>query len=105
MRTARRPRHEVNGRTLRALSPLFRYSESRDAWVLRLVGRHLGPAFVVADKPRNAGAKATKGPFLGAQAHDPRTRRFSRGSRGPALDVEVQADIDPVADAPDDERG
>jgi hypothetical protein len=34
----------VGSRTLRVLSPLFRYSAARDAWVLRLVGRRVGPA-------------------------------------------------------------
>ena len=39
-----RRRHMVNRRTIRLLKPFFRYSRVRDAYVLRLIGRHRGPA-------------------------------------------------------------
>jgi hypothetical protein len=40
----------VGSRTLRVLSPLFRYSAARDAWVLRLVGRRVGPALTFNER-------------------------------------------------------
>ena len=40
---ARRPRHYVSRATLLALRPLFRYSRSRDAYVLRVIGSTRGP--------------------------------------------------------------
>jgi hypothetical protein len=36
----------VNGPALTLLWPLFRYSMSRDAYVLRLVGNRAGPVLV-----------------------------------------------------------
>lgn len=38
-----RPRRYVPPTTLTLLSPLFRYSHGRDAYVLRLVGHWRGP--------------------------------------------------------------
>ena len=38
-----RPRHDVAPLTLTALAPLFRYSLSRDAYILRGVGAKRGP--------------------------------------------------------------
>jgi hypothetical protein len=38
-----RTRRYVNAQWLGALSPLLRYSYSRDAYVLRFVGRTFGP--------------------------------------------------------------
>jgi hypothetical protein len=43
MRSAPRPRREVPGPVLAGLTPLFRYSPGRDAYVLRGVGHHVGP--------------------------------------------------------------
>jgi hypothetical protein len=43
MRTVRRPRHYVASHWLTLLTPVFGYNYSRDAYVLRLVGRHVGP--------------------------------------------------------------
>jgi hypothetical protein len=43
MRSAARPRREVPSAVLTALTPLFRYSTPRDAYVLRGVGRNVGP--------------------------------------------------------------
>ena len=40
---AQRPRHYVSSMTLMLVRPLFRYSLSRDAYVLRLVGNSSGP--------------------------------------------------------------
>jgi hypothetical protein len=40
---AQRPRHYVSQTTLGLLRPLFRYSLSRDAYVMRLVGNRRGP--------------------------------------------------------------
>jgi hypothetical protein len=40
---AQRPRHYVSGITLALMRPLFRYSVSRDAYVLRLIGNSSGP--------------------------------------------------------------
>ena len=38
-----RPRHYVSGITLMLVRPLFRYSLSRDAYVLRVIGNSSGP--------------------------------------------------------------
>ena len=38
-----RPRHLVGKRTIRLVKPFFRYSRVRDAYVLRVIGRHRGP--------------------------------------------------------------
>jgi hypothetical protein len=43
MRTTPRPRHEVSAAALKAVTPAFRYSPSRDAYVLRFVGNRVGP--------------------------------------------------------------
>jgi hypothetical protein len=43
LRTVRRPRRYVAGHWLALLRPLLRYSASRDAYVLRGVGRYVGP--------------------------------------------------------------
>ena len=43
MRTTHRPRHEVPGPVLILLRPVVRYSLSRDAYILRGVGRRFGP--------------------------------------------------------------
>lgn len=49
MRTPR-PRRPVSPRTVALLRPLFRYSPNRDAYVLRAIGRSLGPVLTV--RPR-----------------------------------------------------
>jgi hypothetical protein len=36
----------VNGTVLRAARPLFHLSETREAWILRGVGRWVGPVLV-----------------------------------------------------------
>lgn len=43
MRASHRPRRYVSGTALSALRPMLRYSRTRDAYVLRLVGARRGP--------------------------------------------------------------
>ena len=43
MHTVQRPRRYVSPVTLTAMRPVLRYSSSRDAFVLRMVGSHRGP--------------------------------------------------------------
>jgi len=43
MRDHQRPRHYVAPATLVVVRPLFRYSQFRDAYVLRIGGDHVGP--------------------------------------------------------------
>jgi hypothetical protein len=50
-----RPRRTVSPRRLRMLRVVgFRYSASRDAYVLRLIGNRLGPVYKVAPGPDRA---------------------------------------------------
>jgi hypothetical protein len=51
MRTTARPRRNVSRGILLVLTPLFRYSNGRDAYVLRGVGNRLGPVL----RPRSRG--------------------------------------------------
>ena len=43
LRTVKRPRRYVAKHWLVLFAPLFGYNYSRDAYVLRVVGRYLGP--------------------------------------------------------------
>jgi len=43
MRSTPRPRHQVSPAVLTALTPFFRHSISRDAYVLRGIGARVGP--------------------------------------------------------------
>jgi hypothetical protein len=43
MRTVKRPRRYVSGHWLMLTRPLWRYSAMRDAYVLRGIGRRVGP--------------------------------------------------------------
>ncbi len=43
MRTVRRPRRYLSRQLKPFLMPLFRYSSAREAYVLRVVGRRIGP--------------------------------------------------------------
>lgn len=43
MRTVRRPRRYVSRQWIALLAPALRYSASRDAYVLRGIGRRYGP--------------------------------------------------------------
>ncbi len=47
MRTVHRPRHYVAKHWITLLSPVMRYSAARDAYVLRVVGRDVGPVLKV----------------------------------------------------------
>lgn len=50
MRSVPRPRRQVSGAILCALSPLFRYCSWRRAWILRGVGERFGPVLVRRDR-------------------------------------------------------
>jgi hypothetical protein len=43
MRTAKRPRRYVASHWLVLARPVLRYSAARDAYVLRVIGRRVGP--------------------------------------------------------------
>jgi hypothetical protein len=43
MRTVRRPRRYLSSHWLTLLSPVFSYNRGRNAYLLRGVGRHVGP--------------------------------------------------------------
>jgi hypothetical protein len=43
MRTVRRPRRYLAGHWLALIRPVLRYSRSRDAYILRLIGGRRGP--------------------------------------------------------------
>jgi hypothetical protein len=45
-----RPRRYVSPRVLTVLRPAFRYSRSRDAYILRGIGKQTGP--VLREEPR-----------------------------------------------------
>ena len=59
MRTTPRPRRPVSPATARLLSPLFRHSIGRDAYVLRAVGNRRGPVLVVRREPTAGRATTT----------------------------------------------
>jgi hypothetical protein len=51
MRTIRRPRRYIAAHWLALLRPVLRYSSSRDAYILRLIGSQRGPV-LRADRRR-----------------------------------------------------
>jgi hypothetical protein len=54
MRTTPRRRRQISQARLRWIRPFFRHSYTRDAFVLRGVGRHVGPVFQVSHRaPRS----------------------------------------------------
>jgi hypothetical protein len=55
MRTVQRPRHYVASHWLTLLALAFRYNYSRDAYVLRVVGRHFGPVLRADRRVRREG--------------------------------------------------
>jgi hypothetical protein len=59
VRTQRRPRRHVPGWGITILRPLFRYSATREAHVLRVIGRRWGP--VLTPAPRRLPAPAPRG--------------------------------------------
>jgi hypothetical protein len=71
MRTTARPRHYLHTPALLLVRPLFRYSTSRDAYVLRLAGNRGGPV-LKSDRRR------TKRTFEGPDRRDRRTRGAER---------------------------
>jgi hypothetical protein len=58
VRTVKRPRRYISRHVLLVLRPAFRYSAMRDAYVLRGVGRHVGP---VLRPNRRATRRARRG--------------------------------------------
>ncbi|HSZ05383.1 MAG TPA: hypothetical protein VK778_09300 [Solirubrobacteraceae bacterium] len=54
MRTVKRPRRYLARHWLALLRPVLRYSAARDAYVLRVVGRHVGPVLRVDRRRRRA---------------------------------------------------
>lgn len=46
MRTTPRPRHHINPVAFALMRPVLRFSYTREAYVLRVVGNHRGPVFV-----------------------------------------------------------
>lgn len=52
MRTQHRPRHYLARHWLLALKPVFRFSSTRDAYVLRGIGRYTGPVLRVDRRSR-----------------------------------------------------
>ena len=59
MRHQARPRHYLPPAVLAVLRSLFRYSEGRDAYVLRLVGHRAGPVLKIDRRRRQ---RAIAGP-------------------------------------------
>jgi hypothetical protein len=47
MRTVRRPRRYVAGHWVTLFKPVLRYSHTRDAFVLRVIGSSVGPVLRV----------------------------------------------------------
>jgi hypothetical protein len=54
VRTTPRPRRPVSLATAHLLSPFFRYSVGRDAYVLRAIGNRRGPVLIVRREPAAA---------------------------------------------------
>jgi hypothetical protein len=52
MRMQHRPRHYVARHWVLLLGPLFRYSSTRDAYVLRAIGNRAGPVLRVDRRRR-----------------------------------------------------
>jgi len=45
MREHARQRHQISETKLKLLRPFVRFSYARDAYILRIVGRHVGPVY------------------------------------------------------------
>ncbi|HEY7831804.1 MAG TPA: hypothetical protein VIC06_14675 [Solirubrobacteraceae bacterium] len=54
MRSAARPRHYVARHWILILRPILRYSATRDAYVLRLIGKSRGPVLRVNRRRRRS---------------------------------------------------
>jgi hypothetical protein len=74
MRTVQRPRRYVPERWLVLMRPFLRYSGSRQAFVLRVVGRQIGPVLRVDRRPSGARQGADRRPS-GSQQFDGVERR------------------------------
>lgn len=61
-RTNARPRKQVSGLMMMLLRPFFRYSITRDAYVLRIIGNRVGPVL----QRRMAAAEAEAVPDAGS---------------------------------------
>jgi len=61
MRTVQRPRRYVSRRYLMLMRPFLRYSPSRRAYVLRVIGGQVGPVLRIERRPPEAP------PFDGAE--------------------------------------
>lgn len=73
MREQPRPRRRVSPATLRLLTPLFRFSAARDAFVLRVGGGQIGPVLVdrtIAPLPAEDGPAKRAGRFTRTTAGD-----------------------------------
>jgi hypothetical protein len=70
MRTVRRPRRYIDEQWLSLLAPAFRYSRSRDAYVIRGVGSSVGPVL----RPNRRSAQR---PFQGADRRNAGVARRS----------------------------
>jgi hypothetical protein len=71
-----RKRHTVGEATLTALRPLFRYSYSRDAYILRVVGARSGPVL----RPRHAGTRFVRATDQDESVQHPDPRGPDRSS-------------------------
>jgi len=61
MRTVKRPRRYIAPRWIAIGRPVLRYSQPRDAYVLRIVGRKWGPVLrSERRRPRTLGATTTE---------------------------------------------
>jgi hypothetical protein len=81
MRTANRPRRKVSASLLRALRPLFHYSAGRRAWVLRGVGRWVGPVLVARPERVSVAERSTDAPFRPGIARSWMARNFDARAR------------------------
>jgi hypothetical protein len=54
MRTLKRPRRYVDRQWIELARPLLRYSASRDAYILRLIGQRWGPVLRVERRDATA---------------------------------------------------
>jgi hypothetical protein len=82
MRTTPRPRHHINPVAFALLRPALRFSYTREAYVLRVVGNHRGPVFVRT--------RAAEGPAL----VDPQAPADAQAQTDPHLPTDAQAQTD-----------
>jgi hypothetical protein len=80
MRTVKRPRRYIHRRWLRLLRPILRYSEMRNAYVLRGVGSSIGPV-LRADR-RQRRRPHFEGPDRRVRRDAPAPFELRAGARG-----------------------